>query len=86
MTTAEERLMFAALEDGIRTLLGAHRAVPRSWRQQELAWLTSDDRTEPFAFARICEALGIDADRLRRRVLASCDTPSRADGRTEALQ
>jgi hypothetical protein len=66
-------LMHAALEDGLRTLLqnaGATSArSARRWRE-EFAWLTNRDTSHPFAYERICEALGIDPDRLRRRTLA----------------
>ena len=66
-------LMHAALEDGLRTLVqdtgAASARSARRWRE-EFDWLTSRDTSHPFAYERICEALGIDADRLRRRTLA----------------
>jgi hypothetical protein len=65
-----QRLALAVLEDGIRATLGLKgRAVSVAWRRRELLWLTSDDRTEPFAFSTICDLFGIDADHLRARVL-----------------
>jgi hypothetical protein len=70
-----QRLALAVLEDGIRAALGLKgRAVSAAWRRRELLWLTSDDRTEPFAFATICDLLGIDADHLRARVLEAIRT------------
>jgi hypothetical protein len=68
------QLMQAVLEDGIRTLLGRNVATrggraARRW-QEEFLWLTSRDRSHPFAFERICEALDIHPERLRRRTLA----------------
>ena len=62
----------AVLDDGIRSLLSTAAArnarTARRWHE-ELAWLTSHDRSHPFAFEPLCEALGIDADGLRRRTL-----------------
>jgi hypothetical protein len=68
-----QRLALAVLEDGIRAVLRLKgRAVSAAWRRRELLWLTSDDRSETFAFATICDALGIEADHLRARVLEKC--------------
>jgi hypothetical protein len=61
------RLMAAVLNDAIR-VLSKHRSPRR--RREEFAWLTSRDRTRVFAFENVCEALGIDADRVRRYVIA----------------
>src|SRR5881628_517869 len=68
----ERRLLLAVLEDGIRTLLKNARATHGrafNLRREALSWLTTEDRSEVFAFENICEALGIDAGRLRQRVL-----------------
>src|SRR5213593_659277 len=68
----ERRLLLAVLEDGIRTLLKNARATHGrafNLRREALIWLTTDDRSDVFAFENICEALGIDASRLRQRVL-----------------
>ena len=66
----ERRLMLAVLEDALRTICGARsgRTNP-TWVRQELEWLCSDDTSHPFTYARICEALQIDASWLRRRTL-----------------
>jgi hypothetical protein len=73
----ERRLLLAVLEDGIRTFLKNARATQGralNLRREALAWLTTDDRSDVFAFENICEALGIDAGRLRQRVLGeACD-------------
>lgn len=69
----ERRLLLAVLEDGVRTALkhaGATRGRPGMLLREALAWLASDARDDCFQFARICEALDIDAVRLRGRVLA----------------
>ena len=70
----ERRLLLAVLEDGIRTLLKYAQATHGrafNLRREALIWLTSIDRKDVFGFENICEALGIDAKRLRERVLAS---------------
>jgi len=71
--SGERRLLLAVLEDGIRTLLKYARATHGrafNLRREALTWLSSQDRSDVFAFESICEALGIDPDRLRLRVLA----------------
>lgn len=67
------RLLLAVLEEGIRTLLtSARRSGMRATRlrRDALRWVMSVERTHVFAFSRICEALGLDAGRLRLRILA----------------
>ncbi len=69
----ERRLLLAVLEDGIRTAFKyaqATRGRGRRLHSEAMGWLASDDREHVFAFARICEALDLDAPRLRARVLA----------------
>jgi hypothetical protein len=65
-------LMQAVLEDAIRTFLHAAPTATtrarRLWRE-ELEWFTAHDRSHPFTFERICEAIGVDPDGLRTRVL-----------------
>jgi hypothetical protein len=76
---AERRLLLAVLEDGIRTLIKHARATrgrAATLRREALTWLLSDANTDPFAFERICEALGIDSARLRGRVLGEADVPA----------
>jgi hypothetical protein len=68
----ERRLLLAVLEDGIRTFLKNARAThgrALNLRREAFTWLTTDDRSDVFAFENICEALAIDASRLRQRVL-----------------
>jgi hypothetical protein len=74
----ERRLLLAVLEDGIRTFLKHARATHGrglNLRREAFTWLTTDDRSDVFAFENICEALGIDADRLRQRVLGEAAAP-----------
>ena len=69
MLQPEKRLMLAILEDATATLLRhptpRHAGKRRALRETE-AWLDSPDTESPFAFIRICEALGLDAQWLRR--------------------
>jgi hypothetical protein len=61
----ELRLMAAVLEDAINVL----RKRPRSRAGREAReWLGSNEAHWPFAFERICEALDLDADSVRRQV------------------
>jgi len=70
------RLLLAVLEDGIRALLKNARATHgrgMNLRREAFRWLTATARTDVFTFESICEALGIDAARLRARVLAEAE-------------
>ena len=61
----ELRLMAAVLEDAVNVL----RKRPRSRAGREAReWLASRDASWPFAYERICEALDLDADTVRRQV------------------
>lgn len=68
--TGELQLRLAVLEDCLRRLLAARDLRSRALRYDR-AWIESRDRDAPFAFESLCETLGIDAERLRRRVRAA---------------
>lgn len=73
MLRAEQRLMLAVLEEGIETLLKharASRGHAARLRREAMSWLVTQSAADQFAFERLCEALDIDAAKLRRRVLA----------------
>ncbi|TMB41235.1 MAG: hypothetical protein E6J55_19425 [Deltaproteobacteria bacterium] len=75
----ERRLLLAVLEDGIRTFLkNAHATHGRAGnlKREALTWLSSDQRDDVFDFENICEMLGIDAGRLRARVLSEAGLPA----------
>jgi hypothetical protein len=65
-----KRLMVAVLQEALTTLFGgsglceARRAAAGDARD----WFASDNRQNPFAFASICDALGLDAGWLRRMI------------------
>jgi hypothetical protein len=74
--SGERRLLLAVLEDGIRTFLKHAQATHGrgfNLRREAFVWLTAGDRRDVFAFENICEALGIDASRLRQRVLIEAE-------------
>jgi len=63
----ERRLRLAVLEDAIRELERYRGIVGgRARREDALAWFASDDREQPFSFANVCDALGLDPDYIRR--------------------
>jgi hypothetical protein len=68
----ERKLMQAVLSEAIMCLTG--RAGPARERYrlaaEALRWITARDHSWPFAFESICDVLDIDADSLRRRLLA----------------
>lgn len=79
----ERKLLFAVLEDAIRTYL-RHRDKGVEARNNEdfveaAEWLSSDEEDGPFAFVNVCEALGIEADCLRAGI-------SRHTGRLEEIR
>ncbi len=68
----ERRLLIAVLAHALR---GMFRDAEKPGRgalrrlRQDVKWLTSEDRTDVFAFERICEALGIAPHAVRQHVL-----------------
>lgn len=61
VSTPEKRLALAVLSDAVRRVRhGGHGAA-----DDEL-WFASNAADHPFAFVAICQALGLDADHLRR--------------------
>jgi hypothetical protein len=67
----EHRLMAAILDDAVQTYCMPQVARARGgWRAEREAgeWIESTDRSWIFSFERICEALDLDADCIRRGV------------------
>jgi hypothetical protein len=69
--SGERRLLRAMLLDSLRTLLATTGSNRSARPREELAWITSQDQTDVFAFEHVCDALGIDASYLRGRVMAA---------------
>ncbi len=62
----ERKLLFAVLEDAIRCYLKNRDRDQSNPEFLEAAeWLRSDEESGPFSFVRVCQALGINAERLR---------------------
>jgi hypothetical protein len=67
----EKRLMVAVLEDALALLLNDARCPSKHRRgavREASRWLDSDERSGPFAFASICDLLGLDVARVRRAI------------------
>jgi hypothetical protein len=67
----ERRLRVAVLEDAIRYFqrhLGATDPGERALYEDAVDWFASPDRTEPFSFENVCDALQLDPDYLRQRL------------------
>jgi hypothetical protein len=82
----ERRLRLAILQDALRYYQQYAAATDRRARalyEDAAEWFASPDRSEPFSFVNVCDALGLDASYIRRglqrwrdRALAT-GTPSR---------
>ncbi len=59
--TGTRALMLAVLEEGIRSYLRGSRTVAHDAE----FWILSQHQRSPFAFAVVCEMLGLDADAVR---------------------
>lgn len=61
--------MVAVLEDALDIVLrdGGARSRPQLFGET-LRWLLSNEAAWPFSFIRVCEALGIDPNHMRRRL------------------
>jgi len=66
---SERRLRLAILEDALRYYRRHRHATDRRARalyEDAAEWFASPDRSEPFAFENVCDALGLDASAVRR--------------------
>jgi hypothetical protein len=67
----ERRLMAAVLEDAVALWARARTSTDPEVIQEAAAageWMASDDRAGPFAFATICDVLGLDLEGVRAAV------------------
>jgi len=65
---SERKLRLAVLEDAIRAFQRHLRATDRRSRtlfQDALDWFSDSDRSEPFSFENVCDALSLDPDWVR---------------------
>ncbi len=67
-TEPEKRLMVAVVEEAIALVVNEPRSggdERRAAVREAQRWFASDDRSAPFAFATICDVLGLDTGRVR---------------------
>ena len=70
------RLMYAILEDAVSVYTSEVRSSRQSRTfQQTRRWLDSNDRAWVFSFLRICEALDLDPEYIRRGVRTRAAAP-----------
>jgi len=78
LAAPQRRLMIAVLQTALDDFQGTAyaratgvggEADPRALRQA-IDYVRSRDRSWPYSFDNICEAIGLDADGIRRRLLA----------------
>jgi hypothetical protein len=70
-------LVAAVLDDAVAILKRRDKSASKAGKrlfEETVAWCSADDLEHPFSFLNACAALDLDADTLRRRLLA----PSRA--------
>ena len=76
--TGEQRLMLALLCDAMHAYAAERARWKRPGRVRELRrWFESADRSYVFSFESVCDALGLEAGYIRRRVLGAPPTPMR---------
>lgn len=76
-TSGQVALMLAVLEEAARCMERGRRRRHSGIRKlaaEAEAWVRCDSREWPFAFANICDALGLDVDAARARLLAGDET------------
>src|SRR5262245_51207416 len=86
--TPERALALAVLWEAVIDL-GKYRFAQRR-RQQRLyweayEWVASDDRSWPFSFANLCDALNLTVEPVRKQLLAEM-APARATEKPAAVQ
>src|SRR5262249_17314849 len=62
-------ILCQAVED-LQKFHCAHHKVGQMLYQEVSHWITSDDRSSPYSFLNLCEALDLAPDRLRGELLA----------------
>jgi hypothetical protein len=66
----EKKLLLAVLENAIRTYR-QYVFTPSRLLHEVEDWLFAENRDHPFAFETICDALGLNAECVRRGILRS---------------
>jgi hypothetical protein len=85
----EKRLMLAVLEDAVATFQryvdAKDRRGQRLFREAE-EWILSGESDWPFAFENICNALEMEAEYVRRGLVAWKDAQQRRSGRARVYR
>ena len=82
----QRRLMAAVLQTVLDDVRGpSRRAAGRHAHEQARAYVASTDRSWPFSFENVCEAIGIDADRMREQLSVPGPSGSGVIGRNDGL-
>ena len=71
MRSPEMRLVVAVLEDAVRVVTQDPNGLRRREREEFLrarTWLLDDSREWPFAFANVCDLLGLDVAAVRQQL------------------
>jgi hypothetical protein len=66
----EKKLLLAVLENAIRTYR-QYVFTPSRLLHEVESWLFAEERDHPFSFETICDALGLNAECVRRGILRS---------------
>jgi hypothetical protein len=69
--SSEQRLLLAVLTDAINVLRVSRVSPNRLHREsfdEASCWIFEDGLSSPLSFDHVCDALGVDAERLRRRL------------------
>ncbi|HEY3302980.1 MAG TPA: hypothetical protein VGL70_05530 [Candidatus Binatia bacterium] len=66
----EKKLLLAVLENAIRTYR-QYAFTPSRLLHEVENWLFSEEKDHPFSFETICDALGLNAECVRRGILRS---------------
>ncbi len=64
----EVHLIAAVLEEALLCIVAAHRRRRRKEFSDAWTWMWSDTRDWPFAFANVCEVLGLECAAVRASV------------------
>jgi hypothetical protein len=77
--SSEQRLMLAVLADAINALWGYRVSASRDKRNplnEALSWVFANGIASPLSFDHVCDALGLHAESLRRRLSESVSEDS----------
>ncbi|MEI8357826.1 MAG: hypothetical protein WCH13_04995 [Deltaproteobacteria bacterium] len=69
-------LMIAVLDEAMNSLAlvrQTHNSKMRTRGLSAIRWVKSPDASHPFSFVSICDALGLEPERIRRQILADAE-------------